>query len=150
MLPSLSSGVPTALNDISPELVAQEQAVMREQMQAASEKIQVALRSAFAQLVSHMVNILTPGPDGKYKKFFGTNLESLREFIGTFSARNITEDAELAALVTKAEGILGGNSIERFRDEDSFKENVRTEMLKVEAALSPLVSTATRKFNFGA
>lgn len=142
-------GVPTALNDISPELVAQEQEVMREQMQAASEKIQVALRSAFSQLVSHMVNILTPGPDGKYKKFFGSNLESLREFIGTFSARNITEDSELASLVTKAEEILSGNSIDRFRDEDAFKEDVRNKMLKVEENLSTLVTSTTRKFNFG-
>jgi len=141
-------GVPTALNDISPELVAQEQKVMRESMEKAADEIQTALRSTFQQLVNHMVNILTPGPDGKYKKFYDSTLTNMKEFLGNFSARNIINDTELENLVNKAQSILAGADVTKLRDGDAFKLNIAGQMKEVKETLTSLVVTKSRKFDF--
>jgi hypothetical protein len=95
-----------------------------------------------------MVSILTPGPDGKYKKFYDSTLTNLKEFMSTFSARNIVEDKELEDLVTKAQGILEGADVTKLRDGEMFKQAVAGKMKEVKETLSTLVTTRSRKFNF--
>jgi len=141
-------GTPTALDEVSPELFAKEQQAMRQRMQNAAEEIQLALRSSFQELVNHMVEILTPGPDGKYKKFYESSLTNLKEFLGDFSARNITDDTELDALVTKAKDILNGADVSLLRDAPAFKQAVATSLDEVKTTLATLVTTKGRKFAF--
>jgi len=143
-------GVPKALSDVSPELMEQERQVMREQMEEAADEIKVALRSTFQQLVAHMVSALTPSPDGKYKKFFESTLTNMKEFLNTFSARNIIEDTELDGLVSKAQSILEGADVTKLRDGDSFKKMIADQMGEVRATLTTLVTSKTRKFDFEA
>ena len=139
---------PKALNDISSELMEQERQAMRAQMEEAAEEIRLALRSSFQQLVGHMVSALTPNPDGKYKKFFESTLTNMKEFLNTFSARNIIDDTELDGLVNKAQSILAGADVTKLRDGDSFKQMIATQMKEVKETLVTLVTCKSRKFDF--
>jgi len=67
------------------------------------------------------------------------------EFFETFKERNIFRDDQLAELVERARGILGGQSAESIRSNDQLKEHIRTGMAEVEKAMAEMLSMPRRK-----
>jgi len=67
------------------------------------------------------------------------------EFFETFKERNIFRDDQLAELVERAQGILGGQSAEAIRSNDQLKEHVRAGMAEVEKAMAEMLSMPRRQ-----
>lgn len=99
----LAFGVPETL---PAELRAAEEAKIKESFLQAEIEIRAALREGFAEIISHVTDRLTVKPGEKAKIFRNSLFENLTEFIGTFAARNLVDDGELAAQVAKAQEIL--------------------------------------------
>jgi hypothetical protein len=139
-------GVPS--RGLSADIYTREQENFQKRMQESADEIQLMLRETMKEMVDHMVAILTPSADGKYKKFYETSVTKLMDFLKDFSARNITDDADLEALVNQAKSILSGVDIESLRNSSSFKENLQASMSTVKESLNTLVVAKGRKFSF--
>jgi len=104
-----------------------------------------AMREAMAGLVSHLVETLTPREDGKKRKFYDSTVEKLAEFLTLFSARNVTNDTDLAALADKAKTMLGKVDPAALRENNTIRERIRAEAGELKAALDKLVETCPRR-----
>lgn len=143
-----SFGVPEELNNVNPEIFLREQKASAERLQKAEEEIKFALRETMLNLVNHMIQLLTPGPDGKVKQFRSPALANLSEFLETFKDRNILGDDELARIVTKAQKLTRNADAEMIRNEDSYRKTFQNSMDTLKKSMEPLVNVRTRKFNF--
>lgn len=130
---------PSSLSLVSSELYASERAKAEAKMVDAVHEIELALRVGFKELVDKMVERLQPGEDGKPKmvtKHFG---ENLREFLDVFEARNLSNDASLATLVSQARTLTGVVDVDTIRDSAAF----RGELASAFAELSQNVEVLT-------
>jgi hypothetical protein len=108
-----------------------------------------ALREGFKELITHAVDKLQIGSDGKPKVFRDTFVPNIQEFLETFANRNVTNDAELAALVEKARYIIGGvDDSQVLRDNMGMRTVVRNEFERIKTAMDGMVvDRPRRKFN---
>jgi hypothetical protein len=146
----LSLSVPGKLKSISAAMFAQETEKAAAQIQSALENITLLMRQELLDMVTNLEDRLTPGYEGKPKKFKETTVTNLQEFLNGFDIRNVAGDEELSKLVAKAKEIVGGTSAATLRSSDDFKEKVRAGMAAVKEQLSGLVEEkAGRKFREG-
>jgi hypothetical protein len=99
----IAFGVP---ENLPAELRAAEAAKIESQFRDAETQIMAALREGFADVLSHVSDRLTVKPGDKEKTFRDSLFSNLTEFIGTFNARNLCNDKDLGAMVTRANEIL--------------------------------------------
>ncbi len=138
----VSLGTPDSLKRVSVELWEKEKAKTEQQWADAASEITSALRVGFAGLVKHLVERLTPDAAGEVKRFKGSTVENLREFLSLFDSRNIMEDGELAALVEKARAVLGFASASSIKDSRVTREKILEGFQGIQDALTPLVESA--------
>lgn len=136
---------PASLEQINREIHAQEQRKAEANWREAAEAIQQLLRANMQEMVAHLVNVLSPGDDGKRKKFRDSAVGKLNEFIQTFSARNITNDTQLQALVNNAKSLLTGIDPETLRQSEDAREYVATGFNQIKTLLEPMVIVAPRR-----
>lgn len=98
-----------------------------------------ALRGAFAEVVSHLADRLTPGVEGKPKTFRDSLVTRFDDFVASFNARNLADDRELAALVTQARAIMAGVSPTDLRKREGLRAAVATQIATIKAAIDQLV-----------
>lgn len=140
--------VPSTLQGISSALFEREREKATAKWNEAGAEIRDAMRAGFATMVDQMVEILTPGDDGKPKRFKKSSVDGFREFMATFEGRNITGDAELSGLVEKARKILDGASIESIRKDEPIRERLLARFEEVKTAVAPMVVSARREIHF--
>ena len=122
------------------EIWQRESNKIKEACQSATVQVRDAMRSMFADLVSHMVERLTPDADGKKKVFRDSVIGNFKEFIDSFADRNITDDTALAGLVQQAQNILAGKSGDAFRKNADLRSIVADDMVKVKASLDAMLT----------
>jgi hypothetical protein len=135
----LTFSAPTTLRQINRALFDRVQAQYHEQMTQAVGEIQALLRAEMQELVNHMVDRLTPGEDGKAKIFRGKVVSNLSEFLEKFDLRNVAGDAELAAIVAEARGLLSGLDADQIRKQEGLRSSVQTGMAEIKARLDAAV-----------
>jgi hypothetical protein len=145
----LRFGVPDELREVSPRIFAIERNKAAQRLAEASAEIQQVLRSTLAQMVDRLRDRLTSGDDGKPKQLRVTAVENLKEFLSTFDIRNVTDDRELAEVVTRARQLLDGVDTEAIRDTDTLRERIRTGMAQIGDRLDGMIiDRPGRKFRF--
>lgn len=145
----ISFGVPDQLREISTKIWHDEREKAAQMMAEAGREIQQVLRTAMAELVKHMRDRLKDGPDGKPLRFKETTVSNLVDFLGTFDFRNVTDDAELKALVDKARETLTGISADDLRTTAGVRAKVQQGMADLAAELDTMiVKKPARKFHF--
>lgn len=88
---------------------------LRDNLETVYTECRMALRKALAELVSHLADRLTPGPDGKKKRLATTTVTNLQEFLDTINKRNITSDDDLQRLSDRARNLIGNTDAEALR-----------------------------------
>jgi hypothetical protein len=141
----MSFGVPSDLGELDPELFAREQEKMQANMTEAFGEIQQLMRATLLEMVSHLRDRLTDDTDGKKKKLHESAIEKMKDFLSTFSFRNVTNDSELAALVEQARGLISGTSVEALRTTDGLRASIRSGMEDISAKLDGMVTKSGRK-----
>ncbi len=145
----ISFGVPDQLREISTKIWHDEREKAAQMMAEAGREIQQVLRTAMAELVKHMRDRLKDGPDGKPLRFKETTVSNLVDFLGTFDFRNVTDDAELKAIVDKARETLAGVSADDLRTTAGVRTKVQQGMADLAAELDTMiVKKPARKFHF--
>jgi len=142
----LSLSVPGKLKSISAAMFKQETEKAAAQIQSALDDITLLMRQELLDMVTNLEDRLTPGDEGKPKKFKETTVTNLQSFLDGFDIRNVAGDEELSKLVAKAKEIVGGTSAPTLRSSDEFREKVRSGMAAVKEQLAGLVEEKGRKF----
>lgn len=130
---------PASLATISRHLYEEEKKKAEAAWKEASEAIRQLLRESMAELVDDMVDKLTPKPDGKQKVFRDSSIGYYQDFLATFDPKNITDDAQLKALVDKAKGLLRGVKPDRLRESENTREVVRAGFTQIKKLLDPML-----------
>lgn len=118
----------------------------REQRKAAAEwaeaidECRQVLRGAFADLVGHLAERLTTETGAKPKIFRDSAVTKFDDFVSTFQARNIADDAALGALVQQARDVMKGATAQQLRDNATVRESIAASMAALKTALDPLVA----------
>jgi hypothetical protein len=133
-----------------PESIRQaEQARFAGMIDQVGEECRQALRETLGKLVTHLVDRLRPGDDGKAKKLYASAVESLREFLDTIGARDITSDTAIRELSDKAKAIIGANTADDLKSSKYLATKVRDGLAAVAVELDKLVKTeGARAFDF--
>lgn len=143
----LDLGTPSP-EKIGLEIWQREQAKAEETWKGAIDEIREGLREAFAELIGNFAERLKPS-NGKKRVFKDATLDNVNRFLDVFEARNLTNDAELSALVAQAKEVLAGRSANAIRRSPFVKEQIRQGMRDVAEKLTALVEDApTRKLSF--
>jgi len=140
-------GIPENL----PENIFLEEKAKAEKMWAdATEQIILCLRESFRKLIGYAADKLKTLPGEKPKIFRDSLIENIREFIGTFNARNLTNDIELQELIEKTKSILmdSGNA-EMLRDNVGLRNYTAEKFTEIEKTLDTMITERpSRQFAF--
>jgi hypothetical protein len=137
-------GTPGKHTILDAELYYREVEKFQQMMDEAREVAIVALRTEFADHLSHMVERITP-TDGKPKIFRGSMLTNIKEFLDSFNSRDLFEDAQIHDLIDKARMLTAGIHPEQLRDNAWLRHHVSTEMTKVGEELDRAIIDAPRR-----
>jgi hypothetical protein len=132
---------PSKLKEIRPELFEIERQKAAAKLSAVADECRDALRLGMADLVAHMVDRLTPDASGKPKKFGKTIVQNFNEFFRTFELRNVTDDHELATLVTQAKAVLSGVDRDMLKKDEALRLATAAQFTALKAQLEPMTVT---------
>jgi hypothetical protein len=130
---------PEYLKQISPKLYEQEQERIRARFEQAVGMAEEAFTGELAKLVSHLVDRLTGGVDGKPKVFRDTAVENLREFFERFGELKIGDNDQLDEVVGQARQILDGVDPAELRDNESLRAHVAASLADVKTAVDAMM-----------
>jgi hypothetical protein len=134
-----SAGVSEPLKDAYPELFAREQQKAQKQWAEAAVEIQQVMREGLKGLVDHMVERLKGNGDGKPKVFRDSLVTNFTEYLEMFEPRNVVDDKQLAELVAKCKGVLGGVKADDLRDTPQMRKAVTASLEQVKSVLDQMV-----------
>ena len=130
---------PSSDTKVSKAIAHQEQKRQAEEIQDMALQVKAALRLGLKKLIDHLVDRLTPGPGGAKKQFAPTTITKVVDFLELFSARNVCNDVQLAALANQAKEVLNGVDPHAIRTDEEIAAIVATRMATVKTTLDQLV-----------
>ena len=141
---------------LPPEVREAEIAKVEKAFEDAKGLVTQVLVTGFEELLSGIQDKLAPGTDGKAKAFHKTLFDDLAEFMANFNSRNLVNDKDLGALVSKANSILTSVRGDKVQDKalvvkssDELREATRAQFQAIQAAIeSDIKPKLGRAFNF--
>lgn len=133
----ISYGTPAKLKTISAALFTVEREKAAAQIKNVQDEAVQEIRGRMLDLVSHVVERLTPDDDGKKKTFRKSMLDNLKEFLDVFPTleQALGGDPESAALVMQAKGLMDGVDPELLRSDDLARRKIAEGFASIRAAL---------------
>lgn len=140
-----SLSVPSALKDISKAMYEQEKAKAQEAWENTFEAVRDGLRVGFTDLIDSFKDSLVPDANGKLKGFNKKKIEKLKDFLSTFSARDLTDDDDLALLAKQAEDLIDGVDPATLRKSADMRSALSTQFKEIAEQAAKLVEPKGRK-----
>lgn len=135
--------------NLPPELAEREARSREVAFRNMEAEVKCALRTTLCDMLTRLNDSLTPGEDGRKKKFYTTTVTNLAEFLELFAARNVADDNELAALAEQAKAIIQGASPDDLREDGDLRAAVQAKTQVVLDKVKTLVAAeGKRKFDF--
>lgn len=146
----LAFGAPNQIAAIAPDIYEREQEKIATEMRATLDECRAAIRTEFAELVTHLADRLDTDATGKRKILRDSAVTKITEWLDLFEARNtIGRDEQLAGLVANVRDIMAGVRPDDLRGSRLVRERIRTEMQKASQLVGELVDVApARAFQF--
>jgi hypothetical protein len=142
-------GVPDVLKEIDIALYEAELARTKQVWNEARENGIILLRQQVADMVTRLVEAVSPDKDGNKKRFYGTTITNLQDFFAVFDDRNLGDDRALADQVEKLKALISGKEIESFKTDDKLREFVKKEGSKIQTTMEAmLVEAGARTISF--
>ena len=130
---------PAYLKELHPALYEQEQQKIRGRFEEALRLTEEAMASQLAELVNRLVEQLNGTVDGKPKVIRSTSVANLVEFFDAFKAIDLGSNAELQALVRRAQDAVKGVGVGDLRDNEQTRASVGTALAGVRDTLDALM-----------
>lgn len=148
----MTFATPDSLKNLKAGLFEREKAKIEKLVAEATDEIKSVLRLQMSELVKRMIRQLTPSEDGKRKKIYDSLAGNVEDFLSTFNARNIADDAELKKLVDQARKVMLDNGVdaEGLRNDDYVRTVVKDGFDTINKQLDQMIiDKPERKFDFG-
>jgi len=114
---------------------------------SAAEEARDATRIAFKGMTDHLLGQLGNDESGKPKRFMGSSVTKLKEFIEMFvGGGDLTGDNELRAIAQKAKDILSNVDPAEIRKQEGLRSTLETAVKTIQDEASKLVVIGRRKF----
>jgi hypothetical protein len=137
---------PTALKGISGLMYEEEVARIRNVWDETRETISAALYSEMAELVGTLAERLETKPGEKEQVIRGAVVEKFQEWCDLFTARNLSRDGRLEALVARGRAIVSGLEVSTIRDSKTLRKELATEFCVLRTELTAAIGARpTRK-----
>jgi len=134
---------PSYLAQMEPELFA-------EQMERAQERIQHSislLENEFLKdmntVVESLVNGLSKTEGGKRKSLRDTSVNRLNEFFSRVNELNLNSSGQINSLIGRARDAMAGRQLTDLKNDDSTREDVKTQLEKVKKEVALMIETRT-------
>ena len=136
---------PDYLMQLNPAIYEQERMRVAARFEEAVRLGEQAFISEFTKLVSHLAERLSGNMDGKAKTFRNSALTNVTEFFGRFRQLNVRSNEQLDALVEQAHQVVQGIGPQELRDSDSLRQQVATELTRVQSAPDDMLVDRPRR-----
>mgnify|MGYP000896127967 CR=1 FL=1 len=136
---------PNYLQHLNPELYEQECQRVQRRFDEAIQLAEDAFIGELSKLVSHLTDRLAGNEDGKPKVFRDSAIQNLSEFFGRFRQLNVRSNEQLDALVDDASRIVRGVNPQTLRDNAGLRQQVATELSRVQSVLDGLLVDRPRR-----
>ena len=130
---------PSRLKHISAALFSAEANKAAARLESVAGECEQTMRAGLLQLVDHLADRLEPTDDGKQKRLSNTTITHLQDFLDTFQLRNVTDDAELDAIVKQARLVLDGVDHKLLKTDGVARQGVLDKLTGIKDLLDPLV-----------
>ena len=138
------------LREISPRLYEAEQERVRARFEEAIALTEAAFVEELSQMVSRLVDRLTPQPDGKKQVITESSVENLNGFFDRFRTLNIGSNADLDRIVDEALRIVKGVDVKNLRKDVTAQGSIRSSMQELARQLDGMVvDRPKRKITLG-
>ena len=127
-----------ALGSVSIELLRREEQKIQAHMVGAVDQIQLAFAKSFQELVERLMEKLRPA-NGKQKKVTERAVEEFNVFFDMFTAKNVTGDGELAAIIQRARDLVNGATPDEMNGNKEIKDLIATQMDSIKNTIDSLV-----------
>jgi hypothetical protein len=136
---------PSYLLRIAPEVYRQEQERVAARFEEAVRLAEQAFIAELGELVTHLTERLSAGPEGEKKIFRDSAVTNLVEFFQRFRTLNVGSNAQLDELVEQAQRIVRGVQPQSLRDNEDLRGHVATQLTQVQATLDGMLVDAPRR-----
>ena len=136
---------PNYLRQLSPELYEQECQRMQVRFDEAVQLAEQAFLEELTKLVEHITERLSGQTDGRPKVFRDTAIANLTEFFQRFRTLNVRSNAQLDALVDRAQQIVAGIQPQQLRDNGVLRQQVASQLAGVQSSLDGLLLDRPRR-----
>lgn len=135
---------PNYLLQLSPALYEQERQRVAGRFEEAVQLAEQAFLSELAKLVSHLTERLTDNGNGR-KVFRDSAVGNLVEFFEQFKQLNVHSNADLDALVVRAQRVVQGVEAQELRDNNGLRQHVATQLASVQSAIDGMLVDQPRR-----
>jgi hypothetical protein len=136
---------PPYMQQLSPQLYAQECQRVRARFDEALHMAEQAFTEELAKLVAHLRERLSGEEDGKPKVFRDSAIENLTEFFERFRHLNVRSSDELDGLVAQAQRTIRGVEPQQLRASSSLRQDVADGLAGVQATLDGMLVDRPRR-----
>lgn len=141
----VSFSAPEKLETVSHALAEAAHKKHQQRLATAFDEVVMGLRSTALDIVSDLLDKLTPDENGRARTLRGEPLQALCSFADLLPQRNLTDDAKLPAaikaLVARAQGI----STDDLRSNDALRDKLRQDAEAAKKTLAGLVKEGPRR-----
>ncbi len=136
---------PDYLLQLNPAIYEQERQRVAGRFEEAVRLAEQAFINEFARLIEHLSERLSDDGTGVRKIFRDSAITNLTEFFDRFRQLNVRSNADLDALVERAQGIVSGVEAQALRDNDALRQQVARQFSQVQAVIDGLLVDQPRR-----
>lgn len=142
---------PDNLETVDRAIAASSQRKHEARMADAFAEVKLTLRVMLQEIVTGLIDKLTPGEDLKPRVIRGTMLKDLSEFVSSLSVRNVTDDAEIVVVGERLKQLANGVDLDSLRGDEgaAARDRLRAQLQTALGDVDHLVTTAKRGISFG-
>lgn len=138
----------TIPSSITAEIREEENKRFNDLMQQARQEAVMALRTGFAEIVTHLTDTLSGKLDGEEKRLRASSLEKVTEFFNEFQSKNVFKDSELESLIKRAKDVVKGVTPKDLRNDESLTKMVNKQLGEIRKELDASTEKVRRRFSF--
>jgi hypothetical protein len=140
-----STEPPEYLQHLNPALYEEQCERVQSRFDEAVRLAEEAFTAELSKLLSHLTERLSGNEDGKPKIFRDSAVENLTEFFQRFRELNVRSSEQLDSLVADAQRVIRGVDPQDLRDNAGLRQQVATEMSRVQSVLDGLLVDRPRR-----
>lgn len=137
---------PDYLRELNPELYEQERQRLVNRFDESLRLAESQFVEELNKMLSHLTDRLTGNEDGTPKRFEDSTVTKISEFFERFRSLNVNSNAQLDALVTEAERLVGGVDPEFLRNSSNdIRQVIASQISAVTASLDGMMVDRPRR-----